>query len=121
MQKLIVMLFAAVGLSLTTAAQQTDSTDLVNPQQRDVITDVEQNDLRTNDDITEKDEAHEEEKDKASQAGRTIGAQLKDEKLESKEGPDGEPVFVNADGQYYYIDKNGEKVIVAKSDLKVKK
>jgi hypothetical protein len=121
MEKLIVMLYAVVGLSLTAVAQQTDSTHLVNPQQHDVIIDVEQNDLRSNDEITEKDEAHEAEKDKASQAGRTIGAQLKDEKLESKEGPDGEPVFVNANGQYYYIDKNGDKVIVSKSTLKLKK
>jgi len=118
MKKLAVIVFAVV-VSLTAQAQETDSTELINPQ-RDIITDTEESDLRSDDDITIKDETDEQAKDKASQAERTIGAQLKDEKLESKTGPDGEPVFVNTEGQYYYINERGEKTIVDKSELKVK-
>lgn len=120
MSKLIILFVIVVGLRVSAVAQQTDSTAISSSDQRDVVEGQEESDLRT-DDIRYKDEARQQETDKASQAGRTIEAQLKDEKLESKEGPDGEPVFVSASGQYYYIDKNGEKVIVAKSELKVKK
>jgi ElaB/YqjD/DUF883 family membrane-anchored ribosome-binding protein len=69
----------------------------------------------------EANETVEEGKDKSSQAGRTISAQIKDEKLESKVGPNGEPIFVNEQAEYYYIDENGKKVMIDKSELKPKK
>jgi hypothetical protein len=109
-----------MGLAMPAVAQQGDSTRIVIPSQQDVITEGEGNDIRSDDAVPLKDEVAEDETDKASQAGRTISAQLKDERLESKEGPGGEPVFVNAEGQYYYINKRGAKVIVDKSELKVK-
>jgi hypothetical protein len=92
----------------------------VTPSQQDVITEGEGNEIRSDEAVPLKDEVAEDETDKASQAGRTISAQLKDERLESKEGPGGEPVFVNTEGQYYYINKKGAKVIMDKSELKVK-
>ena len=53
-------------------------------------------------------------------AGETGAAEIKDEKIESKVGPDGEPVFIDEHSQYYYIDKNGQRVNVDKSELKDK-
>jgi DNA anti-recombination protein RmuC len=53
-------------------------------------------------------------------AGKTGAAEIKDEKIESKVGPDGEPVFIDEHAQYYYIDKNGQRVNVDKSELKDK-
>src|SRR5690606_20223175 len=58
--------------------------------------------------------------DKASQVSKTAAAEIKDEKLESKTGPNGEPVFINEHAEYYYINNNGEKVKVKKSELKAK-
>lgn len=53
--------------------------------------------------------------------GNTGAAHIKDERLESKEGPDGETVFITEDAQYYYISREtGERVDVDKSELKDK-
>lgn len=57
---------------------------------------------------------------KASQATKTGAAHIKDEVLESKEGPNGETIFINEHAQYYYVDEKGDKVFVEKSDLKDK-
>lgn|SRR5690606_2058612 len=58
--------------------------------------------------------------DEGSQVGRTAAAQIKDERLESKEGPNGEPIFINEHAEYYYINDDGQKVKVEKSELKDK-
>jgi hypothetical protein len=100
-------------------AQQTDSTGLV-PQQRDEVVDVESSDSPTTRDAMDKDEADTEKLDKAAQAGRTMDAQMKDEKLESKEGPDGEPIFINAEGKYYYINRKGQKIFIDKTEMRAR-
>lgn len=59
--------------------------------------------------------------DKLEKIGKSGAAHLKDERLESKEGPHGETIFINEHGQYYYIDdKSGERVNVEKAELKDK-
>jgi hypothetical protein len=59
--------------------------------------------------------------DKASQITNTAGAQIKDEKVEAKVGPNNEPIFITENAEYYYIDADGQKVMVKKSELKDKK
>lgn len=56
--------------------------------------------------------------DEIDRIGNTGAAHIKDERLESKEGPAGETVFITEDGQYYYISREtGERVDVDKSEL----
>ncbi|HYF69678.1 MAG TPA: hypothetical protein VD884_16150 [Ohtaekwangia sp.] len=72
---------------------------------------------KTKEDINE---GVDEARDEGSQAGRTAAAQIKDEKLESKVGPNGEPIFINEHAEYYYINDDGQKVKLEKSELKEK-
>lgn len=58
--------------------------------------------------------------DRIEKAGKTGAAEIKDEKIESKVGPNGEPAFIDEHAQYYYIDENGERINVDKSELKDK-
>lgn len=52
-------------------------------------------------------------------AAKNGAAHVKDEQLESKQGPDGEAIFIDENAQYYYISKEtGERVNVEKSELK---
>ena len=67
------------------------------------------------------DDATDDTGDNLEKIGKSGAAHLKDERLESKEGPHGETIFINEHGQYYYIDdKSGERVNVEKSELKDK-
>lgn len=38
--------------------------------------------------------------------------------LDGKMGPNGEDIFIEKDGRYYYIDDKGHKVFITSSDLK---
>jgi hypothetical protein len=57
---------------------------------------------------------------KTKKSGKFGAAEIKSEKLESKVGPNGEPIFVDEHAQYYYIDHNGQRVNIDKSELKDK-
>jgi DNA anti-recombination protein RmuC len=68
----------------------------------------------------ETEEAADESNDRLEKIGKTGAAHIKDERIESKEGPEGETVFIDEHAQYYYINKQGERVNVDKSELKDK-
>ena len=140
MKTTIMTLFFLIALGATTMTfaqdQDTASTGYTEETQTETETETQSTDEELQeaaDDMQDKwegstteareeaNETVEEGKDKSSQAGRTISAQIKDEKLESKVGPNGEPIFVNEQAEYYYIDEDGKKVMIDKSELKPKK
>jgi len=57
---------------------------------------------------------------KSKESGKFGAAEIKVKKLESKVGPNGEPIFVDEHAQYYYIDNDGQRVNIDKSELKAK-
>lgn len=65
-------------------------------------------------------EGAEKTENKGAEVINDIGADLKDEKVEGKESPTGETVYVNEEGKFYYIDNAGKKVFINKAQLKDK-
>jgi hypothetical protein len=57
---------------------------------------------------------------KTAEVASKTAAKVADEKLKDKEGPDGQNVYVNGHGQYYWIDKKGHKIYLKESELKPK-
>ncbi len=57
---------------------------------------------------------------KTKEVTKDVAADLKDEKVEGKESPTGETVYIDEDGKYYYIDNTGKKIFIAKEQLKGK-
>ena len=43
-----------------------------------------------------------------------------DEVYKDKVGPDGQTIYIDHSSKYYYVDKKGKKVYVAKAELKDK-
>jgi hypothetical protein len=66
----------------------------------------------------------EEEADKAEnktkEVLKDVEADLKDEKVEGKQSPTGETVYIDEDAKYYYIDNAGKKIFISKEQLKDK-
>jgi hypothetical protein len=78
-----------------------------------------------------KDEANEVEED-AEEAGQTFGqavseaaakveAAITDDVYDGKYGPDGQKVYIDDDGTYYYINYKGDKVKITKLEMRERK
>ena len=57
---------------------------------------------------------------KTKEVLKDVESDIKDEKVEGKESPSGETVYIDEKGKYYYIDNAGNKVFIAKELLKDK-
>jgi hypothetical protein len=85
-------------------------------------TDEAASDVRREANEAEKDmkEGADKAENKTKEIANDLGADLKDEKVEGKEGPNGETAYVEENGKYYIIDNAGKKVYITKEQLKDK-
>jgi vacuolar-type H+-ATPase subunit H len=58
--------------------------------------------------------------DKISEGAGNVAAEVKDKPYSNKMGPDGEKVFIDKNSKYYYINHEGKKVYISKSQLRDK-
>jgi len=58
---------------------------------------------------------------KTEQTASKTKAAIVDNKYKDKVGPHGETIYIDHDSKYYYVNKKGRKVYVAKAKLKDKK
>jgi hypothetical protein len=65
-------------------------------------------------------EAADKTENKTKEIVNDIGADLRDEKVEGKVGPNNETVYIDENGKYYVIDNAGKKVSLTKAQLKDK-
>ncbi len=128
MKKLMITCFVAFFGFATAALAQQDTTGYRSDQAYDESGDVIEDQTPDNEYNQDQEPVEQDIQDEADNSGdeierigKTGEAHIKDERLESKEGPEGETVFITEDGQYYYISREtGERVDVDKSDLKDK-
>lgn len=59
--------------------------------------------------------------DAISKAAAKTAAEIDDEKHDTKVGPGGQDIFISDDSRYYYVNDEGQRVYVTKSQLKDKK
>jgi hypothetical protein len=85
-------------------------------------TDEAASDVRREANEAEKDmkEGADKAENKTKEIVNDLGADLKDEKVEGKEGPNGETAYIEENGKYYVIDNAGKKVYITKDQLKDK-
>jgi hypothetical protein len=72
---------------------------------------------RTENDV---DRATENTGNEISEVAAKVMADIKDKKHQTKVGPGNQTIFIADDGQYYYIDNDGDKVFVTEVQLKDK-
>jgi hypothetical protein len=58
--------------------------------------------------------------DDISEGANDAAAAIKDRKLKNKVGPEGETAYIDDDGNYYYINDEGKKIIITELQLKDK-
>jgi len=58
--------------------------------------------------------------DKISEGAGNVAAEVKDKPYSGKMGPDGEKIFIDKNSKYYYINHEGKKVYISKSQLRDK-
>jgi len=77
---------------------------------RDEKSDAKKNADRTGEDIG----------DGFNRSTAVIGAEIKDKTFEGKMGPNGETIYIDKNSDYYYIDRDGNKVSITKLEMKDK-
>lgn len=93
-----------------------------NDQERDRDMDRTERDMDQSLDNTEQDldSAAEATGDAISEGAAKAEAVLEDQKHETKVGPNGQTIYIDDDGSYYYIDEEGHRVDVPERQLKDK-
>lgn len=59
--------------------------------------------------------------DKTSELASKGAAQITDKIYDGKVGPDGQTIYIDKDSKYFYVDSEGHRVFLKKSELKDKK
>jgi len=57
---------------------------------------------------------------KTAELGAKGAAAVADKIVKEKEGPDGQTIYLDDDGKYYWIDKKGKKIYISAAKLKNK-